>query len=96
MSARGYWILTADIRDINVYGTYRQAMDDFLPRFGGKFIIRAGRKKDVLGAPRTRQVVIEFHDYESAVKAFQSSDYQKINALCVASSVADITIVEGV
>ena len=96
MSSRGYWILQADIKDINVYGTYRNAMDDFLPRFGGRFIIRAGRKMDAIGAPRARQVVIAFHDYEAAVAAFTSQEYQKINALCVASSIADITIVEGV
>ena len=94
--ARGYWILQADITDIHVYGAYRKAIDGFLPQFGGKFVVRAGRKKDVEGAPRSRQVVIEFHDYEKAVEAYKSPEYQKINALRVASSVADMAIVEGV
>jgi uncharacterized protein (DUF1330 family) len=94
--ARGYWVIQNDITNLAVYAVYRTAIEEFVEAKRGKFIVRAGRKKDVEGAPRSRHIVIEFHDYEQAVAAYESPEYRKIVALRAAALKGDMAIVEGV
>ena len=47
------------------------------------------------GKGRSRIVVIEFKDYETALQCYRSAEYSKAIEIRRGSSVADIIIVEG-
>ena len=47
------------------------------------------------GKGRSRIVVIEFKDYETALECYRSPEYAKATEIRKGSAVADIIIVEG-
>jgi uncharacterized protein (DUF1330 family) len=49
----------------------------------------------VEGGSRSRNAVIEFKDYETALACYKSADYQAAIKLRAPVSTADIIIVEG-
>ena len=93
--AKGYWIAHVDVVDPDAYKNYVTANAAAFSKFGAKFLIRGGRYECVEGATRSRQVVIEFADYETAVACYRSPEYAVAKTLRVAASHADIIIVEG-
>ena len=64
-------------------------------KFGAKFIVRGGRFEAPEGTPRSRNVVLEFADYATAVACYHSPEYQTAKALRDDASVADLLIIEG-
>src|SRR5262249_15900025 len=54
-----------------------------------------GRFESLEGKSRSRNVVIEFKDYETALACYRSPEYQKARALREPHSVADIIVIEG-
>ena len=65
------------------------------PNFGARFLVRAGRHTVVEGASRSRQVVIEFKDYETALACYRSEEYQRALALRANISEGVLVIAEG-
>ena len=58
--AKGYWIAQSDVSDVAEY----------LKRKGAKtLVVSKGRYEVVEGAPRSRQLIQEFPDYETASAA---------------------------
>lgn len=47
------------------------------------------------GSARSRNVVIEFHDYAAALACYHSPEYQANMKLRLPHSTADIVIIEG-
>ena len=45
-------------------------------KFGGRFIVRAGQFNAIEGQSRSRNVVIEFPDYDAALACYNSPEYQ--------------------
>ena len=58
-------------------------------------MIRAGKFETPEGASRSRNIVIEFPDYATAVACYRSSEYQANIKVRQPNAVADIIIVEG-
>jgi uncharacterized protein (DUF1330 family) len=92
---RGYWIVQNEITDPEGYARYRAAVVPYLERAGARFVVRAGRARPVEGSPGPRHIVIEFDDYEKALAAYESPEYQQLKALRLSSSRGDVSIVEG-
>jgi len=92
---KGYWIVHIDVTDPAAYEAYRNAVAPYLAANAGRFVVRAGRSKLVEGALKPRHVVIEFPDYEMALSAYESAEYQAIKALRLKPSRADFVVVEG-
>ena len=65
-----YWIAHVDVLDPEAYEPYRKPNAAAFNKYNVRFIVRGGQAKVVEGAVRSRTVVIEFDDYETA-KAFQ-------------------------
>jgi len=64
---KGYWIAQVDVNSDEGYKPYAAANAAIFKKFGGRFIIRAGKSESMEGKARSRNVVIEFPDYASAL-----------------------------
>ena len=66
-----------------------------LQKFGGKFVVRGGRFTAVEGQNRSRNVVVEFPDYETALACYRSPEYQANIKVRQPHAIADLIIIEG-
>ena len=92
---KGYWIAHVDVSDPEAYRAYAAANNEILPKWGGRFVVRAGQSEVMEGALRSRHVVIEFPDYASARACYESDEYKANMARRTPVSTADMVIVEG-
>jgi uncharacterized protein (DUF1330 family) len=93
--ARGYWIARVDVHNDEGYKPYAAANPAIFKKFGGRFVVRAGRFEAPEGTPRSRNVVIEFPDYQSALACYRSPEYQANIEVRQPHSFAELVIVEG-
>ncbi len=92
---KGYWIARVDVHDPKAYEGYVAANAIPFARYGARFIVRGGRFEAPEGTPRSRNVVIEFRDFETAVACYHSAEYVAAKALRADAAVADVLIIEG-
>ena len=96
--AKGYWINQSDIADEAQHAVYATAVAEYLGRLGAKTLVKSepgSRREAVEGSVRSRQLVQEFADCESALAAYQSEEYQEIEKLRRDAATIDLVIVEG-
>ena len=93
--AKGYWIAHVDVNDPEAYKTYIAANAIPFAKYGGRFLVRAGRFEIKEGRLRARHVVIEFKDYQTALACFESPEYLHAKTLREKAAVSDLAIVEG-
>lgn len=93
--AKGYWVASIDVTDMDGYKAYVAANAGPLHKYGAKFLIRAGKHEPVEGSLRSRIVVIEFPSYQAALDCYHSPEYQKAKALRMGKGVGEIVVVEG-
>ena len=93
--AKGYWISRLDVNDAEAYKPYIQGATAAIAAFGGRFLVRGGKFEALEGASRSRNVVVEFKDYETALACFHSPEYQAAYTHRLAASEGDHVIVEG-
>ena len=93
--AKGYWIARVDVSSDEGYKPYAAANPAIFKKFGGRFVIRGGRFEAVEGNSRSRNVVVEFPDYDSALACYRSAEYQEHMKKRLAHAVGDILIIEG-
>ena len=93
--AKGYWIARIDVTDMDGYKPYTVAIQPIFKKFGARYVTRGGRSEDVEGQNRSRNVIIEFPDYEAALACYRSPEYQEAKKLRSSASHGDIIIVEG-
>jgi uncharacterized protein (DUF1330 family) len=83
------------VTDPEAYKAYLAANSVAFAKYGGRFLVRAGRGEIKAGALRQRHVVIEFKDYETALACHDSEEYRAAVKLRDATSFADLAVVEG-
>jgi uncharacterized protein (DUF1330 family) len=93
--AKGYWIAHVDVNNEQGYQPYTVANPAIFRKYGGRFVVRGGKFECVEGTSRSRNVVIEFPDYASAVACYRSPEYQANMKIRQANAVADLIIIEG-
>jgi uncharacterized protein (DUF1330 family) len=93
--AKGYWIAHVDVNNDDGYKAYAAANPAIFKKFGGRFVVRAGKFECPEGGSRARNVVIEFPDYETALACYRSPEYQANIKVRQPHAVADLIIVEG-
>ena len=96
--AKGYWINQSDVTDEAAHAKYAKAVGEYLHRMGAKTLVfsKPERREVVEGTVRSRQLIQEFPDYESALAAYHSEEYQEIKKLRQKSAIIDLVIVAGV
>jgi len=92
---KGYWIVRADVTDMEKFKEYASKTPKVLEKFGGQFLARAGKFELVEGNTRSRNSIIEFPSYEAALNCWQSDDYQRVREIRLGGGELDIVIVEG-
>jgi uncharacterized protein (DUF1330 family) len=93
--SKGYWIARVDVQDPETYKKYVEANAAAFAKYGGKFLVRSGRFEAPEGQPRSRNVVIEFKDYETARDCYHSPEYAGAKKLRQSASQAELLIIEG-
>ncbi|HTO62093.1 MAG TPA: DUF1330 domain-containing protein [Bradyrhizobium sp.] len=93
--AKGYWIGRVDVHNDEGFRPYSAANPAILKKFGGRYVVRGGKFTTAEGESRTRNVVIEFPDYETALACYQSPEYQENVRVRQPHSIVDLIIVEG-
>jgi uncharacterized protein (DUF1330 family) len=93
--AKGYWLAQVDVTDADGYKAYIAANQIAFRKYGGRYVVRAGRHEAVEGTCRSRLVVMEFPDYDTALACYRSPEYQHAISLRRGHATADITVVEG-
>jgi uncharacterized protein (DUF1330 family) len=93
--AKGYWIARVQVNNQEGYAPYAAANPAIFKKFGGKFIVRSGKFECPEGESRSRNVVIEFPDYATALACYNSPEYQANIKVRQPHSVADLVIIEG-
>jgi len=93
--ARGYWIVSADIHDVEQYRAYVRANAEPLRRHGARFLVRGGAFENPEGSARSRHVVIEFPSYQAALDCWHSPEYQAALAIRAPVADLDLVIIEG-
>ena len=92
---KGYWIAHVDVTEPEGYKAYMAADMTAFGKFGGRFLVRGGRREVVEGRLRGRSVVLEFPSYQAALACYRSPDYQAAAALRQGRAELDLIIIEG-
>ena len=93
--AKGYWIGRVDVTDPEGYKDYVAANAAAFSKYGAKFLVRGGRFETREGSSRTRNVVLEFKDYETALACYDSPEYAHAKSKRDGRAIADMIIIEG-
>ena len=93
--AKGYWIGRVDVRSDDAYKPYAMGNQAIFKKYGARYVVRAGKFECVEGNARSRNVVIEFPDYATALACYNSPEYQANMKLRQPHSAADIVVIEG-
>jgi len=93
--AKAYWIGRVDIHDEEGYKPYIAANAAIFKKFGGRFVVRGGKFSAVEGQSRSRNVVIEFPDYDTALACYNSPEYQANIKVRQPHSIAELIVIEG-
>jgi uncharacterized protein (DUF1330 family) len=93
--AKGYWIGCVDVSNEDGYKPYAAANPAIFKKHGGRFVVRGGQFEIPEGAARSRNVVIEFPDYASALACYRSPEYQANIKVRQPHAIVDLLIIEG-
>ncbi len=92
---KAYWVARVDVHDPETYKGYVAANAAAFAKYGARFLVRGGRSEAPEGTHRSRNVVIEFKDYDTAVACYHSPEYAAAKALRMPASTGDVLIIEG-
>ncbi|WP_417687267.1 DUF1330 domain-containing protein [Roseibium sp.] len=93
--AKAYWVARVDVNDPDAYKNYVAANAEAFSKYGARFLVRGGNFETMEGSSRSRNVVIEFVDYETAMACYKSPEYARAKALRDEASEGDLVIIEG-
>ena len=92
---KGYWIAHIDVSNPDGYKDYVAANAVPLRKYGAKFLVRGGKFENPEGKVRSRNVVLEFPDYATALACYNSPEYVRLVAMRSPYSECDLVIIEG-
>jgi uncharacterized protein (DUF1330 family) len=93
--AKGYWIARVDVKNEEGYKPYAAANPAIFKKFGGRFLVRAGKFDAEEGTNRSRNVIIEFPDYASALACYRSPEYRENIKVRLPHATVDLFVIEG-
>ena len=93
--AKGYWIARIDIHNMDGYKEYVAQNGAVFAKYGAKFLVRGGQFEAKEGSSRSRNVVLEFKDYETALACYNSAEYRHLVEIRSPHSAGELVIVEG-
>ena len=96
MSIAAYFIVDIDIKDTDRMQEYREAVPRTIQRYGGRYLVRAGRWEVVERSWQSKRVVVlEFPSLDHPKRWYDSEDYRELKAQRQAASRSNMILVEG-
>ena len=93
---KGYWIARIDVHDLDAYKRdYVAHNGTVFKKYGAKFLVRGGTHEGHEGPARSRNVVLEFKDYATALACYHSPEYQALVKARTPHAKGEIVIIEG-
>lgn len=92
---KGYWIVSADVSDMEKFSEYKARTPAAMKKYGGKFLAKAGATQIVEGSSRGRNSIIEFPSYQHALDCWHSEEYQIAKQHRDGIAQFDVVIIEG-
>ena len=92
---KGYWIVRGEVSDPEGYKAYLAGNAEAFGKYGARFLVRGGAFEPVEGESKSRNVVIEFKDYATALACYRSPEYQANIKVRLPHSAAELIIIEG-
>ena len=94
---RGYWVCIYEkINNAEKLKEYAIKAKPAVEKFSGKFLIRGGKNRTNEGIDSPRTVVVEFSDYNTALKCYDSKEYQEAHDILEGHVVRNHQLVEGI
>ena len=93
--AKGYWIARIDVHNMDGYKDYVEQNGAVFAKFGARFLVLGGQHEAREGTARSRNVVLEFKDYATALACYNSPEYQRLVAMRSPHSEGEMVIIEG-
>ena len=93
--AKAYWIARIDVHNMDGYKDYVAQNGAVFHQYGARFLVRGGQYETKEGTSRSRNVVIEFKDYATALACYRSPEYQRAMKLREGKARIAITVIEG-
>jgi uncharacterized protein (DUF1330 family) len=84
-----------DVKNDEGYKPYAAANPAIFKKFGGRFVVRGGKFEAAEGTNRSRNIIIEFPDYASALACYRSPEYQENIKVRMPHATVDLIIIEG-
>ena len=95
MSKKAYWIVRVEVTDMDAYKNYAANNGPAFAKYGARFLVRGGPFENPEGGAKSRNVVIEFPDYEKSVACYHSPEYQHAVSFRKGAAFAYIVIIDG-
>ena len=93
--AKAYIIASVDVHDPEAYARYAALAPEAMKKFKARVLARGGKAEALEGAARSRNVILEFDDYETAKAYYHSVEYQTARAHRIGAADFHMTLVEG-
>src|ERR1700722_6849390 len=93
--AKGYWIARIDVHNMDGYKEYVAHNGAVFAKYGAKFLVRGGKHEAKEGKARSRNVVLEFKDYETALACYNSPEYAPLFAIRAPHPESALLIIGG-
>jgi uncharacterized protein (DUF1330 family) len=92
---KAYVIVNANVTDPGKYTDYRPLAASAIEAFGGRYLARGGKTEMLEGSLLPRGVVLEFPDYDTAVKWYRSEQYKAARDVRAGAAEMNMMVVEG-
>ena len=94
---KAYWVCIYEkINNKEKLKEYAIKAKPAIEKYFGKFVVRGGKNKTNEGINSPRTVVVELPDYNTALKCFESEEYQEAHNILKGHVVRHHQIVEGI
>ena len=94
---KGYWVCVYEkINNVEKLKEYAIKAKPAVEKFSGKFLIRGGKNRTNEGIESPRIVVVEFPDYNTALKCYDSKEYQEAHDILEGHVLRNHQLVEGI
>ena len=90
--SKGYWMVSVTITDPDTYPRYIAANKAAFDKYGAHFLVRGGRYESPEGPTGTRNVIIEFDSFQTALDCYNSPEYAEALELRHAAAKAHLVI----
>ena len=90
-----YVIVQINVTNSENYKEYLKNVTSIVEKYGGKFLVRGGKKIVTEGREFVRTAVLEFSSFEKAKEFYYSREYQAAHGLLKDTVIRSHQIIEG-